>query len=216
MRKFNLKKTIATAGVVCMMSGLLCACGKSDKDTGSASTAATTAATTAAATTEAGTTAATTQAATTQAQTTQAATTQAQTTTQAATTQAQTTQAQTTQAQTTQAPAKDFSGTYVEPNAGRGVVTVSKQGNQYMVQVDWPGSAYEVGSWVMYGTFNDNGVMNYTGGILSVTTFSEENADGETLIEYEDGSGTITITDAGLTWVDNKDNVAAGTTFIKQ
>ena len=57
----------------------------------------------------------------------------------------------------------DYSGEYVETVGQRASITVTKKDDGYDVWVRWPNSAEEVYNWNFSGTFDDDGVMNYTG-----------------------------------------------------
>ena len=71
----------------------------------------------------------------------------------------------------------DYSGEYVETNAGRGTITVTKKDDGYDVWIRWPNSAEEVYNWNFSGTFDDNGVMQYTGCKKTIITFDENGND---------------------------------------
>ena len=108
----------------------------------------------------------------------------------------------------------DFNGTYVESVAGRGVMTVTMEGDSYCVEINWGSSAAESSRWLFHGNFDANGVMTYTDCYKQNITFDEEGND-TTEEQYTGGSGSITYKDGKITWKDDQENVADGCEFVK-
>ena len=109
----------------------------------------------------------------------------------------------------------DYSGEYVETNAGRGTITVTKKDDGYDVWIRWPNSAEEVYNWNFSGTFDDNGVMQYTGCEKTIITF-DENGNDTSKTEYTDGTGKLVYKDNAMTWQDDKDDAGSDSKFVKE
>ena len=109
----------------------------------------------------------------------------------------------------------DYSGEYVETVAGRATVTVTKKTSGYDVWVRWPNSASEVYNWNFTGTFNSNGVMNYTKCVKTIITF-DENDNDSLKTSYTNGTGTLTVKNGTVTWKDNKENAGKDVKFVKE
>ena len=108
----------------------------------------------------------------------------------------------------------DYSGEYVETVGQRASITVTKKDDGYDVWVRWPNSAEEVYNWNFSGTFDDDGVMNYTGCEKTIITF-DENGNDISNTEYTDGTGKLIYKDNILTWQDDKDNAGNDAKFEK-
>ena len=109
----------------------------------------------------------------------------------------------------------DYSGEYVETIAGRATVTVTKKASGYDVWVRWPDSSSEVYNWNFTGTFNSNGVMNYTKCVKTIITF-DENDNDSLKTSYTNGTGTLTVKNGTVTWKDNKENAGKDVKFVKE
>ena len=109
-----------------------------------------------------------------------------------------------------------YNGTYVEPIAGRGVINITGSGTNYYVTVTWPSSAFETGEWSFSGEFDGRGVLHYTNCSKVVTTFTEDGI-GHPTEEYSGGSGYLQMAgENAVVWVDDQENVAADTEFVRQ
>ena len=109
-----------------------------------------------------------------------------------------------------------FAGTYVEPNAGRGVITITKgEGYTYNVFVTWSASAAIHSEWTFSGEFDGRQVLNYND--CTMTTYEyDEDGNENVITDYTDGTGYIHISEGGIDWQDDQDNVAEDTVFTKQ
>ncbi len=108
-----------------------------------------------------------------------------------------------------------YDGTYVETVAGRGVITIETYEGKCDVVVEWPNSAAEVCYWNFSGNFDENGVLEYSDCQKLVSTFSEDGTE-ETLSEYADGTGRLKMTEDGIVWEDDQENIAEGSVFAAQ
>ena len=109
----------------------------------------------------------------------------------------------------------DYSGEYVETIAGRAAITVTQKDNGYDVWIRWPNSTEEVYNWNFSGTFDDNGVMQYTDCEKTIITFDENGSD-TSKTEYTDGTGKLLYHDNALTWQDDKDDSGKDAEFVKE
>ncbi|MBR4394013.1 MAG: hypothetical protein IKT07_08295, partial [Oscillospiraceae bacterium] len=108
-----------------------------------------------------------------------------------------------------------YTGTYVETIAGRGTINITGGPTTYMVEIRWPGSAFEYATWTFSGSFSDTGVLTYNN-CTKVITKTEDSGAVTVTTEYTGGTGTLTKIIAGLTWQDNVQNAGNGSTFAKQ
>ena len=108
-----------------------------------------------------------------------------------------------------------YAGTYVETVAGRGVITIEEFDGKYDVVIEWPNSASEVIYWNFSGDFDENGVLEYNDCQKLLTTYKEDGSN-DTLSDYADGTGRLRMTDEGLLWEDDQENVAEGSVFALQ
>ena len=110
----------------------------------------------------------------------------------------------------------DFSGTYTESIAGRGVITIKNVYDMnYSIEVKWSGSASDLAEWKMNGTFDSNGNMTYKDCTKTLYTYASDGSSTSKTI-YSDGTGTIKIADGKLSWDDKKEGIAKDSTFVKQ
>ena len=117
----------------------------------------------------------------------------------------------------TAAPATTtFAGTYTESHAHRGVIEVTGNSSLYQVKIHWAGSAAESSDWNFAGAVDASGVLQYTN-CTKVTTTMDSDGSGSFLTEYTDGTGKLTFAADGssVTWVDDKENIAAEAIFVK-
>lgn len=111
-----------------------------------------------------------------------------------------------------QNPVMNFIGTYA---AGRATITVACQGaSDALITVDWGTSASESSTWTMSGTLDTETLtVDYTNGTKTDIVWAEDGTGEETVV-YTDGTGSFTFEEyGGLTWNDEKEHVADGTTF---
>ena len=108
-----------------------------------------------------------------------------------------------------------YSGTYVETIAGRGTINITGGPTTYMVEIRWPGSAFEYATWTFSGSFSDTGVLTYNN-CTKVTTRTEDSGAVTVTTDYTGGTGSLTKVIAGLTWKDDQENIGADNTFAKQ
>ena len=109
----------------------------------------------------------------------------------------------------------DYSGEYVETVAQRASVSVTKGENGYDIWIRWPNSVDEAVNWTFSGTFDENGVLSYSGCEKSVVKF-DENGNDTLTTEYTDGTGKLMFADNALTWQDDKENAGNEAVFALQ
>ena len=81
--------------------------------------------------------------------------------------------------------------------------------------VDWSGSAYEMGKWQFTGTFDAEGVLEYTDCEKDIVTFKDDGTE-EIQVIYTDGKGRLKETAEGLIWEDDEENIADSCVFAMQ
>lgn len=111
--------------------------------------------------------------------------------------------------------AVDYSGEYIETVGQRASITVTKTDKGYDVWVRWPNSADEVYNWYFSGSFDDKGVMSYTGCEKTIIVF-DENGNDTASTTYTDGTGKLVFADNALTWQDDKENAGSNSKFAKE
>ena len=109
----------------------------------------------------------------------------------------------------------DYTGTFVEPIAGRGTMQISNSSGRYNVYVRWSGSAYDYAEWTFSGTFSDNGVLTYTDAVMTIIDMSKNTST----IQFQNGSGTLTFKNSspsGVYWTENRQEASANNTFFQK
>ena len=109
----------------------------------------------------------------------------------------------------------DYSGTYIDTFAGRAKITVTNTyDNYYSFKVSWPSSASVENVWEFSGIVDQNGTLNYTNAYKTEINYDSTGGSTKKTV-YNDGTGTIKMTEKDLTWEDKKEDVARGNTFSK-
>ncbi len=96
----------------------------------------------------------------------------------------------------------DFTGTWIEPIAHRGIMYITLEEGLYKIRVEWPGSAFEHSVWDLSGTLDEaSGVITYRTGTYVVNTYDEDSfKETERRIGL---AGTIELRDGKLYWTEN-------------
>ena len=105
-------------------------------------------------------------------------------------------------------PFYDLDGEYV---SGRAVATVTFVNDIAFVTIEWGGSAWEVGRWIMAGAVDPETMkLEYFGCTKSIVKYDDKGEVESEEAEYNDGSGTIIFNQDGsqFTWKDNKSKEA--------
>ena len=98
----------------------------------------------------------------------------------------------------------EIEGNYYEKSAGRGELIISNiDGNQADVLINWPNGAFESLSWSLH-VFYDGEALEYTDGVETKLTFSDDGLKAETEEVYNDGTGYFEIIEDGIIWYNNK------------
>ena len=107
-----------------------------------------------------------------------------------------------------------FVGNYAEHSVGRGVISITGSPSLYVVNVSWSDSAAIKVNWTFQGVFTANGLLQYNNCTKTTTQF---NADGSSIkaVNYQNGTGYLYYVNGVLYWMDNQENVADGTYFVK-
>ncbi|MBO4877076.1 MAG: acid shock protein [Ruminococcus sp.] len=127
----------------------------------------------------------------------------------------------TEQTETPEAVPEDvFAGKYCESIAGRGIITLTNNGNGvYNVHIHWAGSAFESAEWDFSGEFDGRQVLRYSDCTKKHCVYSEDGSCTEETV-YTDGTGYLKIGEdgmnVGLFWQDDIENSGADAWFVKQ
>lgn len=121
---------------------------------------------------------------------------------------------------TWQAP--DFTGSYHEEHAGRGMMTISGYGDgSYCVSISWASNAAEKSTWTFTGSFDNSGILYYYDCNMTNEAFDENgnyvcdsNGNQTPYTVYSTGTGTLEFDGFGFIWNDNMGDVAQGTRFV--
>jgi len=109
-----------------------------------------------------------------------------------------------------------YAGIYIESLAGRASITLVKEtSGVYSVEIMWPNSAAEMVLWRFHGSFDDNAVLTYHD-CVRMTTIFDENGNGDTVTNYENGSGRLYFADGAMHWDDAQEHVANDSLFYKE
>ena len=101
-------------------------------------------------------------------------------------------------------PYEDIIGEYV---CDRARAQVSVENGMAYVLIDWGGSATEVARWNIYGKIDPETLtVQYSDCVKAIYTYNEDGDVADEVVEYEDGSGTVTFSKEGpaFTWHDDK------------
>lgn len=108
----------------------------------------------------------------------------------------------------------DLVGRWAEKIAGRGVITIGKNGDAYDVTVEWANSAFEQSYWEMTAKPTGSGAeLRYENGRLAIRTYGSDGNYTED-VRYENGTGTFSLDAGEVVWQDDVDGVADETTFV--
>ena len=117
-------------------------------------------------------------------------------------------------AQPSQNPIMNFIGNY---GNGRATMYVSEVGkDSASIRVSWSGSAADSSTWTMSGTvttLGDRVIVDYCDCVKETVSYD---ADGNMLvdvIEYANGSGSLTFEGSRVIWADYEENIADGSVF---
>ena len=100
-----------------------------------------------------------------------------------------------------------ITGEYEEPKTHRAGAKIKATTNGfYSVTVSLPDESGNCDVYNFTGTFDDDGKLSYVDGVKTHEDYSTE---GKTVTKqlYKNGSGSITITDKKLKWVNNNEDV---------
>ncbi len=97
-----------------------------------------------------------------------------------------------------------YTGNFHESIAGRAFMDITVSGGIYTVNVTWPDSAEKRFIWKFTGTFDANGVMNYTDAIEISMKYNGTGLE-ETVMIYNNGTGKLEYSaeNNGFYWTSN-------------
>ncbi len=107
-----------------------------------------------------------------------------------------------------------YNGSYVESVAKKGTMTISGGPDIFNVSVRWPNSASEYSTWTFSGSFDGRAVMHYSNCTMKTVTVDEKGNE-TSLMNYNNGTGYLQMTDSGLTWADDGRSASGAASFVK-
>lgn len=116
----------------------------------------------------------------------------------------------------TQNPIMNFIGDY---SNGRAIMTILPDGNDgAKITVSWAGSVSVTSTWVMSGKCvldETTLTVAYNDCVETTRIYKEDGSVQSETVEYENGSGKITINlaNSNITWTDDQENVAKDYVF---
>lgn len=109
--------------------------------------------------------------------------------------------------------ADDYLGVW---GCGRCSAVVSREGEGFLVEIQWASSAAEGSRWVYHCTYdNFAGILFNDGGGTRTNYVYTEDGTGKDTMAYNDGFGVFVLRDGKMTWQDKKENVGNEVDFTK-
>ena len=113
-----------------------------------------------------------------------------------------------------QNPVMNFIGHYSNGRAMMNVVAKGK--NEAVVTVSWGSSAFETTKWIMSGSVfqvGDTLVLDYEDCDCESFFYNEDGTIEQSVVEYTNGSGSITFEGSQAVWADYEQGIADGQVF---
>ena len=109
-----------------------------------------------------------------------------------------------------------YMGTYVDPVARQGTITIGGTPDIYRVSITWPNGYGERSTWFFTGHFDKNGKLNYSDCIRTTTTYDRFGNATDTTV-YSGGSGVLeySAAEGGIYWTDYEEAYCYGDFFEK-
>ncbi len=111
--------------------------------------------------------------------------------------------------------AAPYAGDWHEKHAGRGMMSVTAQGDTAYFSVRWANSAFETYFWEFSGEVGEGGAIEYSDGTRVLMRYDEK-GNGTEVERIETNSGTISLDDDGsILWTDNDAGSTEPSVFVK-
>jgi len=109
--------------------------------------------------------------------------------------------------------ADDYMGIW---SCGRCNAVISREGDGYLVEIQWASSAAEGSRWVYHCTYDNYAAILFSNGNGTRTdyVYSEEGVSRDTMA-YNDGRALFVLRAGKMIWQDKKENTDNGVEFIK-
>ena len=109
--------------------------------------------------------------------------------------------------------ADDYVGIW---SCGRCNAVISREGDGYLVEIQWASSAAEGSRWVYHCTYDNYAAILFSNGNGTRTdyVYSEEGVSRDTMA-YNDGRALFVLRVGKMIWQDKKENTDNGVEFIK-
>ncbi|MBQ1613117.1 MAG: hypothetical protein II089_00505 [Selenomonas sp.] len=109
--------------------------------------------------------------------------------------------------------ADDYVGIW---SCGRCNAVISREGDGYLVEIQWASSAAEGSRWVYHCTYDNYAAILFSNGNGTRTdyVYSEEGVSRDTMA-YNDGRALFVLRAGKMIWQDKKENTDNGVEFIK-
>ena len=111
--------------------------------------------------------------------------------------------------------AAPYAGDWHEKHAGRGMMSVTVEGDTAFFSVKWAGSAAETYFWDFSGEVGEGGAIEYSDGTRVLMRYDDKGNASE-IERIETNSGTVSLNDDGeLVWQDNDSGNPDPAVFVK-
>lgn len=114
-----------------------------------------------------------------------------------------------------QNPVMNIIGPYMDMNSQRARMDIECEGTQgAKVVIAWANSAFETVEWHFSGIFDtETKVVTYENCVKQTITYAEDGT-GKTVVEYENGTGSLIVTENWtILWSDDVENAGEGCEF---
>ena len=115
---------------------------------------------------------------------------------------------------TTSEGADSYNGTYQDNVSQRATIVITGTAQASNISVHWADSALKSVDWSFQGTFNANGLLQYSNCTKSTTEYNAAGGGIKT-INYQNGTGYLYYVNGVLYWYDNQENAANSCYFVK-
>lgn len=114
-----------------------------------------------------------------------------------------------------QNPVMNLIGPYMDKTSQRARMDIACEGlNGASVVISWANSAFETVQWTFSGEFDlETLTIVYENCVKEIVTYAEDGSS-ETVMEYENGTGALTVTENWeILWTDDVENAGEGCVF---
>ena len=109
-----------------------------------------------------------------------------------------------------------YNGTYLCNSKPEIYIKIRGDLDEYYVYIKEDKNDGTVTEWLMYGVFDESGIMEFNNCEKVIATFISKGVVDESKIVYEAGSGKLSYIDNGIYWEDYQENAGSGLFFAHQ